>query len=229
MSRTPFDAITDWPTVLREVIDKPDSHPEIAAIQPQATTAEGILSALFWVLGPFAKSALADAALGLVETGTPAQVSAVYALGLEHAPNAAARIGAILQARRGALSDAAVDALIDSGLQQDARDPVLVSAIEREAQARGWRMLHLMAPHRPDWVAAHLELVPTATDPEGKQLARIVDRTKAPDLPALVDAIARAGTSYVTRLVDGMKPWPDKARQRVAPVLHANAAFNTTP
>ncbi len=222
-----FEHITDWASYLRDAIDRPAEHPELAQVRPEATTTPAALGALYATLSDTTQIAMADGAVTLVEAGDPKHARSVLTIPLERAPNAARRIGAAVTAHRARLDDTLVDGLVDRALKADANDPTLTAAIDAESGRRGPRMLQLMALYRPDWVAAHLDKVPTSSDADGKELLRVVDRTRTPDLPSVISAIAAAGPDYVARLKAAMAGWPASAQARVAPALQAHPAFAT--
>jgi hypothetical protein len=219
-----FDAITDWPAYLRDAIARPAAHPELA-LHPDATTPSAELGLLATVVHGPTLARLIDGALALVDSGDPELARPVLTIPLEQAPGAAARIGRALLAHGARFDDAIVDALLDRALKADARDPDLVAAADALVQRRGPRVVAVMALARPDWAARHVDRISAAADPDGALLLRVLGRTRTPDLPAMVDAIAAAGPDYPARLARALATWPASAQDRVRPALRAHPAF----
>jgi hypothetical protein len=219
-----FETITDWPGYLRDAIAHPAAHPELD-LHPDAFTPSATLGLLATVVSGAAHDRMIDGALALVESGDPALARPVLTMPLERAPHAPARIGRAIRSHRAQFDDGIVDALIDRALAADPRDRELLAAIDDESRRRGPRVVALMATTRPDWAAAHLDLVPASIDPDGKLLLTVLGRTRTPDLPVVIDAIAAAGPDYTRRLARALLTWPESARDRVRPALRAHPAF----
>ncbi len=223
-----FAAITDWVAYIRDCLQVPGRHPELGGDQ---LAVDAGLSKIGHELESTAQGqAFADAALELLEQGTPGEAELLLQIPLGQASAAGARVAQIAARWRGTPLESHTRTLLLRGLEADPRDPQLLQALDDFAHIDAQRArdaLGLAVPYNIDWVIAHLDLLPSSIDPDGKQLRALAVRTLDRDLPALIAGMATAGADYVTRLVDALRA-ADAPPHQVAelrPFLAAHPAF----
>ncbi len=225
---TDYAAITDWVAYIRDAIATPGAYPELGG---DSLAVDAGLSKVGAELAPTPYGPrFADAALRLLEQGTPAIAEQLLQVSLGQAPAAGARVAAVARSWWGTPLEDRIRTLLLRGLEADARDPQLLAALADFAlrdPTRAREALGLAVPHNIDWVAAHVDLLPASFDPDGRHLRALAVRTEDADLPRLLAGIAAAGPDFVQRLVSALRA-PDAVPhqvQQLRPFLAAQPAF----
>src|SRR5688572_29006890 len=145
----------DWLAYLRDVVARPDAHPEVGAPAPSGLSAIEAAAR-----GTRQAARLADAALSLLEAGTDTERTAVLELAVHTAPDAAPRLRALLA--RPNLSAALRVRCASELLAASREDPAGLAALRDTLAGPGDHRLALLgaARHLPEWPAGWLRLAP---------------------------------------------------------------------
>jgi hypothetical protein len=198
----------DWLAYLRDVIARPDAHPEVSAPSGLSTLEAA-------ARGTGHAGQLADAALSLLEAGTDAERAAVQELALHAAPDAVPRLRALLA--RPELPPEARVRCASELLVAAHEDPAGLAAL-REALGRpGDRRLALVAAarHLPEWPGEWVRLVP----PDDALLLELWKETPVPKRRAFVEAIAVVGPDHLHALIAGARQLVRTSREQAAPLM----------
>jgi hypothetical protein len=176
-----FEDVEDWLVYLRDVIARPDTHPELGASPTRwLSTLEAAVRG-----GPRA-GRLSDAALALLEDGTEAERDAALELTLHVAPDAVPRLRALLE-RPGLLPDVRVRCASEL-LAASREDPVGLAVLREALAGPGVRRRALLAAarHLPEWPASFVPLA----EPDEALLLALWQETPATRRRLFVDAVA---------------------------------------
>jgi hypothetical protein len=197
----------DWVAYLRDVVVRPDAHPELAT---------GGLPALEVELrGTPHAARFADAALTLVETGSPAEADAAQVLAIHAAPDATARLRALV-----ARPDLAVARRLKVAcalLLAVPQDAAGIAAIRDALGHPQHRVLALLAAarHLPEWPAQLLGLAPTDED----VLLELWKATPAGKRRAFCAAVDVAGPAHLEALIAGARRLVRVNRELATPLM----------
>jgi hypothetical protein len=205
---------------LRDVVARPDAHPEVGSPAPSGLEA---LEAEARASGQAAR--LADAALSLLETGTDAERAAVQELAVHAAPDAVPRLRALLarpELPPGVRLRCASELLVAS------RDDPAALAVLREALARPGdhrRALLAAARHLPEWPAEWVRIAP----PDDELLLALWKETSASKRRAFVEAVVATGADHHHALISGARQLVRKSREQAAPLMKMLAPYLADP
>jgi hypothetical protein len=209
--------VQDWLGYLRDVIARPDAHPEAGAL-PLATLEEA-------ARGTAQAAQLADAALSLLENGTDAERAAVQGLAVHEARDAVPRLRALLARPE---LPAAVRAWCASELLAVSRnDPAGLTAIRGALANPGERRSALLAAarHLPDWPSEWIRL----TEPDDMLLLALWKETPAPRRRAFIEAVVAAGPDHHHALIAGARHLVRTSRDEAAPLMKMLAPYLPEP
>lgn len=205
-----FEDDEDWLAYLRDVIARPEAHPEVTA-----PPASGLCSIEAAARETGHAERLADAALCLLEDGTDAERAVVQALSVHAAHDATARLRALL-ARPGLPS--AVRVRCATELLVVSRDEPVAVAVLREALAGpGDHRLALLgaARHLPEWPTALVRLA----EPDPKLLLALWKETPVPKRRAFVDAVVAVSADHHHAMIAGARHLVRTSRDAAAPLM----------
>ncbi len=220
-------AIEDWVAYLQDLIARPATHRELQI--DGALSAPRAIAMFAERLDPVYRHRLLDAALDLLERGTPGEVEVVGIM--PFGADETSRVVDVLASRGHALPQPLFDMFLGTALDHASHDPRVIAALEdraRSAPEEGTRMLLAAQQALPEWVAASVGVFATAeNDPSGAGLASLIVRQSPDRRRELLDAIAAAGPDFVARAVAGLtRPdLPEVARGRVRPDLAQHPVF----
>lgn len=230
--RFDFARIDDWTAYLRDLIERPLGHEEIAVPGCETIGTRSTINAFATSLADTPYLApLLEAAITLVEAGRPEEVA--IAGTLPFGEPQADRIVELLVRVGPTLPAGAFSMMAGRALAHRAGDPRVAAALAARAArvpAEAPNMLELALYALPAWVVDHLAAFADARhDPEGSVLAVLIARAEGPTRKAILDAIAAAGPEFVSRALDYVRSYPEVARARVRADLAAHPAFRHTP
>ena len=208
----------DWLAYLRDVIARPDAHPDLGAPSGLST-----LEAAARGTGHAAR--LADAALSLLETGTDAERAAVQELALQAAPDAGPRLRALL-ARPALPADVRVRCASEL-LAVSREDPAGLAALRESLTRPGDHRLALLgaARHLPVWPAEWVRLAP----PDDALLLELWQETPVPKRRAFVEAVVAVGPDHLHALIAGARQLVRTSREQAAPLMKMLAPHLADP
>ena len=220
----------DWIAYLRDVVARPEAHPEVAPVPTGLST----LEAAARETGHAAR--LADAALSLLEAGTDAERAVVQELAVHTAPGAVSRLRALLL--RQDLPPATRVRCASELLVASREDPMglavlrevlgggdPVAASPRLAGAEHRLALLGAARHLPEWPGGWIRRVP----PDDALLLALWKATPAPRRRALVEAVAAAGPDHLDALIVGARHLVRTSRDQAAPLMKMLAPHLADP
>lgn len=212
-----IEEVQDWLGYLRDVIARPDAHPEAGA--PPLTTLEAAAR------GTAHATQLADAALSLLENGTAAERAAVQGLAVREARDAVPRLRALL-----ARPDlpVAVRVWCASELLAVSRDdPAGLAALREALASPGDRRSALLAAARylPEWPTEWVRLA----DPDDALLLALWKETSATKRRAFVDVVVAAGPAHHQALIAGARHLVRTSRDQAAPLMKMLAPYLPDP
>jgi hypothetical protein len=195
---------------LRDVVARPDAHPEVGSPAPSGLEA---LEAEARASGHADR--LADAALSLLETGNDAERAAVQDLAVHAAPDAVRRLRALLARPE---LPAGVRVRCASELLVVSRDDPAGLAALREALAGPGdhrRALLAAARHLPEWPAEGVRLAP----PDDELLLALWKETPVSKRRAFVEAVVATGADHHHALIAGARQLVRRSREQAAPLM----------
>jgi hypothetical protein len=209
----------DWLAYLRDVVARPDAHPEVAPVPAGLSTLEAAARETGH------EGRLADAALSLLETGSDAERAVAQELALHAAPDASPRLRALLQ-RQDLPSGIRVRCAREL-LAVSREDPVGLAAL-RDVLAgpadplAPWdgdpvHRLALLAAarHLPEWPANLIH----CAEPDDALLLELWKQTPMPKRRAFVETVAAAGPDYLDALIAGARHLVRTSRDQAAPLM----------
>ena len=199
----------DWFAYLRDVVARPEAHPEVAPI------ASGLPELEAAAHGTGHAARLADAALTLLETGTDAERAAVLELAVHAAQDAVPRLRALLA--RPELPTHLRVRCASELLLASREDPAGIAALREALAAPGDRRLALRAAarHLPEWPGEWIRMTP----PDDALLLELWKATPAPRRRAFVEAVAAAGPEHLDALISGARQLVRTSRDQAAPLM----------
>jgi hypothetical protein len=212
----------DWLAYLRDVVARPETHPEVAPVPAGLSTLEAAARETEHAVR------LADAALSLIETGTDAERAVVQELAIHTAPDAVPRLRALLL--RQDLPPATRVRCASELLVSSHEDPIGLAAL-REALAGGGLGLALAlallgaARHLPEWPADWIRRVV----PDDALLLALWKATPVSKRRAFVDAVAAAGPDHLDALITGARHLVRTSRDQAAPLMKMLAPHLADP
>jgi hypothetical protein len=203
-----FNDDEDWLAYLRDVIARPDAHPDLGA-PSELSTLEAAAR------GTGHATRLADAALSILETGTDAERAAVQELALHAAPDAAPRLRALLA--RPALSTDVRVRCASELLAASREDPAGLAALREELAHPGDLRIALLgaARHLPEWPAQWIHLVPA----DAAFLLELWKETPVPKRRAFVEAVVVTSPDHLHALIAGARQLVRTSREQAAPLM----------
>jgi len=208
----------DWLAYLRDVIARPDAHPDLGA-PPGLSTLEAATR------GTGHAERLADAALALLESGTDVERAAVQELALHAAPDAAPRLRALLA--RPELPAAARVWCASELLAVSREDPAGLTALREALADPGDRRAALIAAarHLPEWPVEWVRLA----EPDDALLLELWKETPVLRRRAFVEAVVAAGADHHQALIAGARHLVRTSRDQAAPLMKMLAPYLPDP
>lgn len=220
--------ITDWVAYIRDCVASPALHPELGA---ESWSVETGLSKISDDLARTPQAAaFADAALQILERGSPEEARSMVLVSLDAAPDAARRVARVLTRWRGTPLEDRANVLLRRGLEANADDPDLVRVADELAgrdPSDGVAVVLAALGLNTDLVVRHLDAFTPEQDPTGDRLRLVVARTPEADQGRVIGAIAAAGGSLRERFVTSLLA-PDAPRHlldELAPLLTAHHLY----
>lgn len=210
----------DWIAYLRDVVARPDAHPELGAPAPSGLSAIEAAAR-----GTLHAERLADAALALLEAGTDAERATVLELSVHAAPAAALRLRALLA--RPELPAPVRARCASELLAASPDDPAGLAALRGALAGPGDQRLALLgaARHLPEWPA---ELIHLAA-PDDALLLALWKETPVSRRRAFVEAVAAAGPEHLDALITGARHLVRTSREQAAPLMKMLAPHLADP
>lgn len=209
----------DWLAYLRDVIARPEAHPEVGATPSGLSALEAVAH------GTDHAARLADAALSLLESGTDAERAAVQQLAVHEARDAAPRLRALLA--RPELSPKVRVRCASELLAASHEDPAGLAAIREALVGPGDHRLALLAAarHLPEWPAGWIRLAA----PEDTLLLALWKATPVARRKAFVEAVVAAGADHHHALIAGARQLVRTSREQAAPLMKMLAPYLPDP
>ncbi len=209
----------DWLAYLRDVIARPDAHPEVSPAPPGLSALEAAAR------GTPQATRLADAALSLLEHGTEAERAAVQGLALHDAPDAVPRLRALLA--RADLSPAARLSCASELVAVSPGDPAALAAIREALAVPGGRRRALVcaARHLPEWPADLIGLA----EPDDLLLLELWKETPVGKRRRFVESVVAAGAEHHNALISGARHLVRTSRDQAAPLMKMLAPYLPDP
>jgi len=209
----------DWLAYLRDVIARPDAHPEASGVPSGLAALEAAAR------GTGHAARLADAALSLLEVGTDAERAAVQELAVHAARDAVPRLRALL-ARPDLPADARVRCASEL-LVASREDPLGLAALREALAGPGDHRLALLgaARHLPEWPADWIRRTP----PDDELLLALWKATPVPKRRAFVEAVVAAGADHHYALIAGARQLVRTGREQAAPLMKMLAPYLPDP
>lgn len=199
----------DWLAYLRDVVARPDAHPEVAPVPSGLSILEAAAR------GTGHAIPLADAALCLLEQGTAAERAVAQELAVHAAPDAALRLRVLL-----ARPDLAPEVRVRCAselLAASREDPAGLAVLREALAGPGDPRLALLgaARHLPEWPAEWVRRAP----PDDALLLALWKATPVPKRRAFVEAIAATGPAHLDALIAGARQLVRTSRDQAAPLM----------
>lgn len=202
-----IEDVQDWLGYLRDVIARPDAHPE--AGPPPLAKLEAAAR------GTTHAAQLADAALSLLEDGTAAERAAVQGLAVREARDAVPRLRALLA--RSELPGAARVWCASELLAVSRDDPAGLAALREALAGPGDHRCALLAAarHLPEWPTEWVRLA----EPDDELLLALWKETSATKRRAFVDAIVAVSPEHHHAMIAGARYLVRTSRDQAAPLM----------
>jgi hypothetical protein len=209
--------VQDWLGYLRDVIARPDAHPEVGT--PPLATLEAAAH------GTAHAAQLADAALSLLESGTDAERAAVQGLAVHQARDAVPRLRALLA--RPELPAAARVWCASELLAVSRHDPAGLAVLREALAGPGDRRSAFLAAarHLPEWPGEWVR----STEPDDALLLALWIETSASKRRAFVEAVVAAGPEHHHALIAGARHLVRTSRDQAAPLMKMLAPYLPDP
>ncbi len=199
----------DWVAYLRDVVARPEAHPEVAPMPSGLSILEAAAR------GTGHAPRLADAALCLLESGTDAERAVARELAMHAAPDAALRLRVLL-ARPDLPPEVRVRCASEL-LVAAHEDPAGLAVLREALAGPGDPRLALLgaARHLPEWPAEWVRLAP----PDDALLLALWKTTPVPKRRAFVEAVAATGPAHLDALIAGARHLVRTSRDQAAPLM----------
>lgn len=209
----------DWLAYLRDVVARPDAHPEVAPVPSGLSILEAAAR------GTGHAPRLADAALCLLEQGTADERAVAQELAVHTAPDAALRLRVLLA--RPDLGPEVRVRCASELLAASREDPAGLAVLREALAGPGDPRLALLgaARHLPEWPAEWVRLAP----PDDALLLALWKATPVPKRRAFVEAIAVIGPAHLDALIAGARQLVRTSRDQAAPLMKMLASHLPDP
>jgi hypothetical protein len=221
-----FDEQTDWIRYLRRAIERDG---DVEGIQDYLDLHFGLGELYEALQGTPMQTAMAAAALTLVESGTEEERERMRGLPYQRAPGARERLLRLVSQKYDELGSDFVWGILYRLLEEHPGDRETIAMLQQELERPNCDpdYLDLAARHLPDWFIKNLPLLRPPPPVEDCEFIAWLIRVPKDKRQAYLDSVAALGKPYVDALIaEHLDPRDTEwVRQRDRPVLEAHPVF----